>query len=87
MKSLQNEGICGSTEQSEVLLDVLSVKQTVQLASKADRLGFRSKWYFVHVIKKNEIWKYFFFSKGIKRNHKNREGIQYRMKETYFTIR
>ena len=50
LKSLQNEGICGSTEQSEVLLDVLSVKQTVQLASKADRLGFRSKWYFVRLM-------------------------------------
>ena len=34
MKSRQNEGICGSTEQSEVLLDVLSVLLTLQLASE-----------------------------------------------------
>ena len=31
MKSQQNEGICGSTEQSEVLLDLLSVMLTLQL--------------------------------------------------------
>ena len=35
MKSQQNEGICGSTEGSEVLLDVLSVMLTLQLAPKA----------------------------------------------------
>ena len=35
MKSQQNEGICGSTEQSEVLLDVLSVLLTLQLAPEA----------------------------------------------------
>ena len=35
MKSQQNEGICGSTERSEVLLDVLSVMLTLQLASEA----------------------------------------------------
>ena len=32
MKSQQNEGSCGSTERSEVLLDVLSVMLTLQLA-------------------------------------------------------
>ena len=32
MKSQQNEVICGSTERSEVLLDVLSVMLTLQLA-------------------------------------------------------
>ena len=35
MKSQQNEGICGSTERSEVLLDVLSVMLTLQSASEA----------------------------------------------------
>ena len=35
MKSRQNEGICGSTERSEVLLDVLRVMLTLQLASEA----------------------------------------------------
>ena len=36
MKSQPNEGICGSTERSEVLLDVLmSVMLTLQLASEA----------------------------------------------------
>ena len=35
MKSQQNEGICGSTERSEVLLDVLSVMLTLRLASEA----------------------------------------------------
>ena len=35
MKSKQNEGICGSTERSEVLLDVLSVILTLQLAPEA----------------------------------------------------
>ena len=35
MKSQQNEGICGSTERSEVLLDVLSVVLTHQLAPEA----------------------------------------------------
>ena len=35
LKSQQNEGICGSTEWSEVLLDVLSVMLTLQLAPKA----------------------------------------------------
>ena len=35
MKSQQNEGICGSTERSEVLLDVLSVMLTLQLAPEA----------------------------------------------------
>ena len=35
MKSQQNEGICGSTEQSEVLLDVLSVMLTLRLAPEA----------------------------------------------------
>ena len=32
MKSQQNEGICGITERSEVLLDVPSVRLTLQLA-------------------------------------------------------
>ena len=35
LKSQQNEGICGSTERSEVLLDVLSVMLTLQLAPEA----------------------------------------------------
>ena len=35
MKSRENEGICGSTERSEVLLDVLSVILTLQLAPEA----------------------------------------------------
>ena len=35
MKSQQNEGICGNTERSEVLLDVLSVMLTLQLAPEA----------------------------------------------------
>ena len=35
MKSQQKEGICGSTERSEVLLDVLSVMLTLQLAPEA----------------------------------------------------
>ena len=35
MKSQQNEGICGSTKQSEVLIDVLSVMLTLQLAPEA----------------------------------------------------
>ena len=35
LKSRENEGICGSTERSEVLLDVLSVILTLQLAPEA----------------------------------------------------
>ena len=35
MKSQQNEGICGSTERSDVLIDVLSVMLTLQLAPEA----------------------------------------------------
>ena len=35
MKSQENEGICGSTERSEVLLDVLSIMLTLQLAPEA----------------------------------------------------
>ena len=35
MKSQPNEGISGSTERSEVLLDVLSVMLTLQFAPKA----------------------------------------------------
>ena len=35
MKSQQNEGICGSTERSEALLDVLSVMLTLRLAPEA----------------------------------------------------
>ena len=35
MKSQQNEGICGNTERSEVLLDILSVMLTLQLAPEA----------------------------------------------------
>ena len=35
MKSQQNEGICGLTERSEVLLDVLSVMLTLRLAPEA----------------------------------------------------
>ena len=35
MKSQQNEGICGRTERSEVLLDVLSVMLTLQLPPEA----------------------------------------------------
>ena len=35
MKSQQNKGICDSTERSEVLLDVLSVMLTLQLAPEA----------------------------------------------------
>ena len=35
MKSQQNEGICGSTERSEVLLDVLSVMLTLRLGPEA----------------------------------------------------
>ena len=35
MKSQQNEGICGSTERSEVLLDVLSVMLTLRVAAEA----------------------------------------------------
>ena len=35
MKSRQNEGICGSTKRSEVLLGVPSVMLTLRLASEA----------------------------------------------------
>ena len=35
MKRRQNEGICGSTERSEVLLDVRSVMLTLRLATEA----------------------------------------------------
>ena len=35
MKSQQNEGICDSTERSEVLRDVLSVLLTLRLAPEA----------------------------------------------------
>ena len=35
LKSQQNEGICGSTERSEVLLEVLSVMLTLQLTPEA----------------------------------------------------
>ena len=35
LKIQQNGGICGSTEQSEVLLDVLSVMLTLQYSSYA----------------------------------------------------
>ena len=35
MKSQQNEGICGSTERSDVLLDVLSVMLTLRFVSEA----------------------------------------------------
>ena len=35
MKSQENEGICGSTERSEVLLDVMSVMLTLRLAPEA----------------------------------------------------
>ena len=35
MKSQQNEGICGSTKRSEMLLDVRSVMLTLRLASEA----------------------------------------------------
>ena len=35
LKSRQNEGICGSTERSGVLIDVLSVMLTLRLAPKA----------------------------------------------------
>ena len=35
MKSQRNEGICGSTERSEVLLDVRSVMLTLRLATEA----------------------------------------------------
>ena len=35
MKSQQNEGICGGTERSEVLLDVVSVMLIIKLASEA----------------------------------------------------
>ena len=35
LKSQANEGICGSTERSEVLLDVLSVMLTLQFAPEA----------------------------------------------------
>ena len=35
MKSQQNEGICGSTERSEVLLDVPSVMLTLRLEPEA----------------------------------------------------
>ena len=43
MKSQQNEGICGLTERSEVLLDVLSVMLTLQLAPEAvNKLGCKA---------------------------------------------
>ena len=47
MKSQQNKGICGSTERSEVLLDVLTVMLTLQLAPHAvnksgSKAGLRS---------------------------------------------
>ena len=43
MKSQQNEGICGSTERSEVLLDVLSVMLTLRLVSEAvNKLGSKA---------------------------------------------
>ena len=43
MKSQQNEGICGSTERSEVLLDVLSVMLTLQLAPEAvNKSGYKA---------------------------------------------
>ena len=54
MKSQQNEGICGSTERSEVLLDVLSVMLTLRLAPEAVNKsgckapGLRSVKDFVH---------------------------------------
>ena len=35
MKSQQNEGICDSTERSEVLFDVMSVMLTLRLAPEA----------------------------------------------------
>ena len=35
MESQQNEGICGSTERSDVLLDVPSVMLTLRLAPEA----------------------------------------------------
>ena len=35
MRSQQNEGICGNTERSEVLLDVMSVMLTLRLAPEA----------------------------------------------------
>ena len=35
MKSQQNEGICGSTERSKVLLDVLGVMLTLRLVPEA----------------------------------------------------
>ena len=35
LKSQQNEGICGSPERSEVLLDLLSAMLTLQLAPEA----------------------------------------------------
>ena len=35
MKSQQNEGSCGSTERSEVLLDVVSVMPTLRLGPEA----------------------------------------------------
>ena len=35
LKSQQNEGICDSTERSEVLLDIMSVMLTLRLASEA----------------------------------------------------
>ena len=36
MKSQQNEGICGSIERSEVLLDVLTLMLTLQLSPEAE---------------------------------------------------
>ena len=43
MKSQQNEGICGSTKRSEVLLDVLSVMLTLRLAPEAvKKLGCKA---------------------------------------------
>ena len=40
MKSQQNEGICGSTERSEVLLDVLSVMLTLHLVPEGCKAEF-----------------------------------------------
>ena len=43
MKSQQNEGSCGSTERSEVLLDVLSVILTLQLPPEAvNKSGYKA---------------------------------------------
>ena len=45
MKSQQNEGICGSTERIEVLLDVLSVMPTLQLTPEAvDKSGCKAEF-------------------------------------------